>query len=52
MPVEDHLRYPEWLEAQNALLAAKVALKEGRATQADVDTAQAEYHRISGELDA
>lgn len=51
MAIEDHPKHPEWLAAQNNLLKAKEDFNLGKATQGDVDKAQAEYDRISAELD-
>jgi outer membrane protein TolC len=52
MAVEDHPKFPEWRAALDLLTEAKEAFSSGKATQAEVDKAQAQYDRISGELDA
>lgn len=50
MAVEDHPLFPEWKSRLERLIEAKEALKEGRASQAEVDKAFVEYERITEEL--
>ena len=52
MAIEDQLRHPEWLKAQNELLEAKEAFRRDEATKADVDKAQEVYDSISVEIGA
>jgi hypothetical protein len=50
MFVEDHPKYEDWKARLQALIDAKTAQKEGRASQADVDAARAKYDRIGDEI--
>jgi hypothetical protein len=50
MPVEDHPFFPKWKQCLENLIETKAALKDGRASQRDVDKAQAEYDKISDEI--
>ena len=50
MAVEDHPMFPKWKSALDHLIKAKEALKEGRATQKDVDKALDEYNKIADEI--
>ncbi len=50
MAVEDHPLFPKWKERLEELIEAKEALREGRATQADVEKAQREYDKITEEI--
>lgn len=52
MAVEDHPLFPEWKKRLDKLIEAKEEQRNGRATQADVDRAQAEYDKIEEEIDA
>ena len=50
-PTEDHPDYPKWRKANDALVDAIAAQKQGKSTQADVDRAQEEYDRVCSEID-
>jgi hypothetical protein len=50
MSVEDHPKFPEWKAALEKLIKAKQALRDGRATQVDVDKAMEAYVKIADEL--
>ncbi|HVH74506.1 MAG TPA: hypothetical protein VM755_06285 [Stellaceae bacterium] len=50
MAVEDHPFFPVWKKRLEDLLEAKKAQREGRASQQDVDKAQAEYDKIAAEV--
>lgn len=50
MAVEDHPLFPEWKKRLEKLIEAKEAQIEGRASQADVDKAKAEYDEIADEI--
>jgi hypothetical protein len=50
MAVEGHPLFPKWKKRLEKLIEAKKAQREGRATQADVDKAQAEYDKIADEI--
>jgi len=49
--VEDHPDYPKWRKANDKLADAQEALRQGKATQAEVDKAQEEYNHVCGEID-
>jgi len=50
MAVEDEPLFPKWKKRLEDLIAVTRAFREGNATQADVDKAQAEYEKISSEI--
>jgi hypothetical protein len=48
---EDHPDYPKWRKANDKLADAEEALRQGKATQAEVDKAQEEYDHVCREID-
>jgi hypothetical protein len=48
--VEDHPKFAEWRKAQERLIEVREALRRGDARQEDADTLQAEYDRLSREI--
>lgn len=50
MAVEDHPLFPEWKKRLEKLIEVSEAQKKGRASQADVDQAKAEYDQIADEI--
>jgi hypothetical protein len=51
MAVKDHAKFAEWRKAQDRLIEIREALRRGDAKQEEVDTLQAEYDRLSREID-
>jgi hypothetical protein len=51
MPLEDHPKFAEWRKAQERLIEVREALRRGDATQQQADAVQAEYDRLSREID-
>jgi hypothetical protein len=49
--VEDHPKSAEWRKARARLIVVREALRRGDAKQQEVDRAQAEYDRLSQEID-
>jgi hypothetical protein len=52
MAVQNHSKYPEFLQALNDWIDARKALREGLATEKDVKKAEDAYNEIINELDA
>ncbi|MEY3929287.1 MAG: hypothetical protein RLZZ516_997 [Cyanobacteriota bacterium] len=52
MAVENHPKFPEFLQALNNWIDARKGLKEGHATENDVKKAEDAYNEIIDELDA
>lgn len=50
MAVENHPLFPVWKDRLEKLIETKEAFREGRASQLDVDKAQADYDKISEEI--
>jgi len=51
MAVKGHAKFAEWRKAQDRLIEIREALRRGDAKQEEVDTLQAEYDRLSREID-
>ncbi|HTK72821.1 MAG TPA: hypothetical protein VL331_10035 [Croceibacterium sp.] len=51
MAVEDDPKFAEWQRAQKHLILVREALRRGDAKQQEVDRVQAEYDRLSREID-
>jgi hypothetical protein len=51
MALEDHPKFAEWRKAQERLIEVREALRRGDATQRQADAVQAEYDRLSREID-
>jgi hypothetical protein len=52
MAVEDHPKFPEFLQALNNWINARKGLREGLASEMDVKKAEDAYNEIIDELDA
>jgi hypothetical protein len=52
MAVEDHPKYPEFLQALNNWIDARKGLREGLANEKDVKKAEDAYNEVINELDA
>lgn len=50
MAVEEHPMFEEWKKALERLITAKEGLKQGVASQADVDAAMKAYHDIADKV--
>jgi len=50
MAVEEHPKFAEWQKAQERLIQVREALRRGDARQAEADSVQAEYDRLSREI--
>jgi hypothetical protein len=51
MAAEDHPKFAEWRNAQDRFIQVRKALRRGDAEQEEADRVQAEYDRLSREID-
>ena len=51
MAVEDHPKFAEWRKAKERLIEVREALRRGDAKQEEADRVQADYDRLSREID-